>query len=88
MIDRISSILYDEDVGLMIHIRDGEEITQSDKEQLVDFSKWVNAHLREQTAGPREIAMCVDAIYTFMLYPDYHELGTIMYQNFVEGIDF
>lgn len=88
MIEEISTILYDEEEGLMLRIRDGETITQQEKQKLIEFSKEVNKHLRQNNVGTREIAICIDMIATFMMYDEMKDLGIELYQNINAGIDY
>ena len=88
MIEEISTILYDEEEGLMLKIRNGEEITEEVKDKIRQFSKEVNKHLKENKVETREVAICTDMIFTFMLYPEMKNFGVEIYQNINEGIDY
>ena len=88
MEDEISAVLYDEEDGVMIKLRDGEVITDDEKEAIISFSKLVNEHLKDEKATAREIAILFDIIYTFMLYEDMQDFATELYQNVTESLDF
>ena len=88
MIEKIKTLLYDYDNGLISRIRDQDPfIEQQEKELLLDFSKKINEDLKNKSYNTQEVLLAFDIIHSLMLMDELKTFATEFVQNIFEGFE-
>ena len=89
MLEEIRTLIYDDEEGLMLRIRDGcDELSPSEEEKLLKFAGEINAAVRRGEDHTDGLLILFDLVYCMAMHEGLRGNAAELHAALLNGLDF